>query len=71
MAEMGFRTFQEMIGRVDKLKFSPDPANAKAQLLNFSNITTDALSLRPDTNIKGGSMTQDFQTEKRLVSPGK
>ena len=32
MAQMGFRTFQEMIGRVDKLKVSPDSSNPKAQV---------------------------------------
>ncbi|XP_005109373.2 putative glutamate synthase [NADPH] [Aplysia californica] len=66
MAEMGFRTFQEMIGRVDKLKFSPDPTNFKAQMLDFSNITKNALDLRPGTSIRGGTVAQNFEFEKRL-----
>uniref|UniRef100_A0A0B7B9R4 glutamate synthase (NADH) n=1 Tax=Arion vulgaris TaxID=1028688 RepID=A0A0B7B9R4_9EUPU len=66
MAELGFRTFQELIGRTDKLKFSPDSTNPKAKLLDFSNILKSALDFRPGTNIKGGSVAQDFEFEKRL-----
>lgn len=66
MAEMGFRTVQEMIGRTDKLKFKPSTGNNKAELLDFSNILANALELRPNTNIKGGSVAQNFEHEKRL-----
>ena len=67
MAQMGFRRFQDIIGRTDRLKFAPNPKNPKAKLLDFSAILKNALDLRPDTNIVGGSVAQDFQLEKRLV----
>ena len=67
MAKMGIRTFQELIGRTDKLKFSPNPHNPKAKLLDFSAILKNALDARPGTNIVGGSMAQDFELEKKLV----
>ncbi|GFN84676.1 glutamate synthase [NADH], amyloplastic [Plakobranchus ocellatus] len=66
MAEMGFRTVQEMIGRTDKLQFHPVAGNNKAELLDFSRITLNALEMRPNTNIKGGSVEQNFELEKRL-----
>lgn len=68
MAKLGFRTFQEMIGRTDKLKFSPNPSIAKAKLLNFEPILTNALTLRPNTNIRGGSLLQEFNTKEKLDS---
>lgn len=68
MAKMGFKTFQEMIGRVDKLKFSPMPNNHKAELLNFAPILTNALDVCPDTNIVGGSLPQEFNLHNRIVS---
>ena len=67
MADMGFRTFQEMIGRTDKVQFKPSGGNNKAELLDFSNILANALEFRPNTNIKGGSIVQNFEHEKRLV----
>ncbi|XP_060602982.1 uncharacterized protein LOC132756035 [Ruditapes philippinarum] len=66
MAKMGFRRFQDLIGRTDRLKFAPNPKNPKAKLLDFSAILKNALDLRPDTNIVGGSIPQDFQLEKRI-----
>ncbi|XP_053398015.1 uncharacterized protein LOC123552518 isoform X2 [Mercenaria mercenaria] len=66
MAKMGFRRFQDLIGRTDRLKFAPNPNNPKAKLLDFSAILKNALDLRPDTNIVGGSVRQDFQLEKKL-----
>ncbi|XP_052808642.1 uncharacterized protein LOC128237296 isoform X2 [Mya arenaria] len=66
MSRMGIRRFQDLVGRTDKLKFSPNPHNPKAKLLDFSAILKNALDGRPDTNIVGGSMSQDFQMENRL-----
>lgn len=66
MAKMGVRKFQDLIGRTDKLKFSPDPENHKAKLLDFSEILKNALEMRAGINIKGGSVSQLFQLEKRL-----
>ena len=67
MAKLGFRTFQELIGRTDKLKFSPTPNIAKAKLLNFQPILLDALKLRPHTNIRAGSVPQEFNVTEKLV----
>ena len=67
MAKMGFRTFQEMVGRTDKLRFAPDPNNPKAQMLNFDRILKNALEIRPGTNIVGGSVAQIFDLEQRRV----
>ena len=41
--------------------------NSKARLLDFRPVLTNALELRPGANIRGGSMAQDFQLDKRLV----
>ncbi|XP_041354050.1 putative glutamate synthase [NADPH] [Gigantopelta aegis] len=66
MAKLGFRSFQEIIGRTDKLKFKPDPDNPKARLLDFSKILLKATDLRPTASIVGGSVKQVFGFEKRL-----
>ena len=66
MARLGLRNFQDLIGRTDLLRFKPDEKNPKAGLLDFSMILCNALSLRPNTNIVGGSLPQDFNLETRL-----
>ncbi|GAB1607751.1 glutamate synthase [NADH], amyloplastic-like [Argonauta hians] len=66
MAKLGFRTFQEMIGRTDKLTMKPNPDNRKANLLNFDLILTNALQINPGANIIGRSVGQNFDLEKRL-----
>ena len=38
MAELGFRTFNEMIGRADMLEFNPHPEHWKARNVDFSRI---------------------------------
>jgi hypothetical protein len=68
MAKLGFRTFQELIGRTDKLRFSPAPSIGKAQLLNFDPILKNALELRPGASIRAGTVSQDYKMEERLVS---
>ena len=67
MAKMGFRTFQEMIGRTEKLRPNPSPNNPKSQYLDFEPFLKNALEMRPGVNIKGGSLAQDFSMDKRLV----
>lgn len=64
---MGMRKFQELVGRTDRLAFNPDSENPKAGLLDYQAILTNALDTRPDTNIVGGSVPQEFFLEKRLV----
>ncbi|XP_076444401.1 uncharacterized protein LOC143282637 [Babylonia areolata] len=66
MAKMGFRSFQEMIGRTDKLRMATDPDNAKAQLLNFDRILKNAQEMKPDVNVVGGSVKQIFDLDKKL-----
>ncbi|XP_029649401.1 glutamate synthase [NADH], amyloplastic [Octopus sinensis] len=66
MAKLGFRTFQEMIGRTDKLMLKPNPSNRKANLLNFDLIFTNAQAINPDANIIGRTVDQNFDLDKRL-----
>ena len=67
MAKLGFQRFQDLIGHTDKLKFMPKPHNPKAKLLDYSAILKNALDIRPNTNIVGGSMGQVFELKNRLV----
>lgn len=66
LAKLGKRSLQEVIGCTELLKFSPDPENHKAGLLNFSLILKNALTIRPNTDILGGSVKQIFDLDKRL-----
>lgn len=66
LSKLGYRSLKDIIGRADLLRFSPDPTNPKVAYLNFDAILCNALTLRPNTQILGGSMKQDFQLEKRL-----
>ncbi|KAI2798425.1 hypothetical protein RDWZM_010184 [Blomia tropicalis] len=66
MSKLGIRKFSNLIGRTELLQFSPNPKNPKAQMLDYTLILCNALSLRPETNINGGSVSQDFEMEKRL-----
>lgn len=66
MAKLGIRRFQNLIGRTELLKFCPNPTNPKAAMLDYTLILCNALSLRPETNIVGGSVKQDFELENRL-----
>lgn len=66
MAALGIRKFQDLIGRTDLLRVRKNLSIDKARTLNLDNILRSALELRPGVNIKGGSMSQDFQLENRL-----
>ena len=68
MARLGFRTFQEMIGRTEKLHFKPKDGNHKAAQLNFDRVLENALKIHPGVNIVGGSVAQDFGIESKLVT---
>ena len=68
MASMGFRTFQEMIGRCDMLKPVEKPTNSKSKMLRFDRILKKATDLRDDVSIVGGCMAQDFELDIRMVS---
>lgn len=68
MASLGVKKFQDLIGRTDFLKVAHNKDNPKAQMLDYSAILLNALSLRPGTSIVGGSLKQDFVLENRIVS---
>ncbi|XP_022089869.1 putative glutamate synthase [NADPH] isoform X1 [Acanthaster planci] len=66
MAHLGFRTFQEMIGRSDRLAVAEQLANDKSRLLDFEKILQRADEMRQGVNITGGSVAQNFELETRL-----
>ena len=66
MAKLGIAKFQDLIGRTDLIQPYDKNCNLKAQYLQFDAILKNALELRPNTNILGGSISQDFQLSKRL-----
>lgn len=65
MAKLGVRKFQELVGETGFLKVKPNETNPKANMLDFSAILCNALTIRPNTNIVGGSVKQYFELEKR------
>lgn len=65
MSKLGVRKFQELIGETGLLKFRPNETNPKANLLDYTEILCHALTIRPNTNIVGGSVKQNFELEKR------
>lgn len=64
MAQLGIRKFQDLIGRTDLLKVRKD-VGQKSCTLDLQLLLKNALELRPNTNIVGGSVTQNFELEKR------
>jgi len=68
MSQLGFRTFQEMVGRTDRLRFSPTSLIGKAKLLDFEPVLRNALDLRPGVNIRAGTVAQDYSLDERLVN---
>lgn len=61
---MGIRKFQDLVGRTDLISVRPTD-HMKAQKLDFSQVLKSALELRPNTNIIGGSVSQNFELEQR------
>jgi glutamate synthase domain-containing protein 2/glutamate synthase domain-containing protein 1/glutamate synthase domain-containing protein 3 len=64
MAELGFRTVNEMIGRSDMLEFDPLPEHWKAKKLDLSKILYQAKPWEGETLYC--SQTQDHAIEKAL-----
>ncbi|HNR29559.1 MAG TPA: glutamate synthase large subunit [Candidatus Hydrogenedentes bacterium] len=64
MAELGFRTMNEMIGRADMLEFDPLPEHWKAKFLDFSRILCVAKPW-PDATLYQ-SKPQDHGLDKAL-----
>ncbi|RNA35404.1 glutamate synthase [NADPH] isoform X2 [Brachionus plicatilis] len=63
---LGVRKFSELVGRVDFLKPKHNDANYKEASLNYDAILLNASSLRPSASIRGGTVKQNFELEKRL-----
>lgn len=57
MAQLGFRTIEEMIGRVDKLEINPDVLHYKSRGLDLSALLTPATSL----NENHSGVTKSFE----------
>ena len=66
MSRLGFRTFSEMIGRVDKLGKRKDKMNEKHASLDFSFILHDIKKDMPEVNIRAGTVKQNYELENRL-----
>ncbi|MEX0762370.1 MAG: glutamate synthase large subunit [Dehalococcoidia bacterium] len=64
MAKMGFRTVDEMIGRVDKLKQRKSTTHWKANKLDLSRILTLPVGIEGDTSY--ASQAQDHGLENAL-----
>lgn len=64
MAKLGVKKFQELVGRTDFLKPSNN-RSTKGSTLDLSLLLTPALELRPNTNIIGGSVKQNFDLNQR------
>ena len=65
MAKLGVSKMQDLIGRTDLIKVYENQGNPKACMLQYGEILKSALAMRPGTNIKGGSINQDFQLDIR------
>lgn len=64
MAKLGVHKFQDLIGRTDFLQ-PAENRSLKASTLDLSLLLQPALELRPNTNIIGGSVKQNFDLEQR------
>lgn len=62
MAQLGFRTIEEMIGRVDKLEINPDVLHYKSRGLDLSALLTPATSL----NENHSGVTKSFEQVRTL-----
>lgn len=68
MATLGFRTVEEMIGRVDKLEINPDVLHYKSRGLDLSALLTPATSL--NENHSGVSKSFEQVCVRGFVSSG-
>ncbi|CAN0437521.1 unnamed protein product, partial [Laminaria digitata] len=57
MAQLGFRSIEEMVGRVDKLEINPDVLHYKSRGLDLSALLTPATSL----NENHSGVTKHFE----------
>uniref|UniRef100_A0A0N5A8L5 glutamate synthase (NADH) n=1 Tax=Syphacia muris TaxID=451379 RepID=A0A0N5A8L5_9BILA len=61
LSNLGLRSIQDAVGRVDLLYASSDPINKKATMLEFGKILTNIHRLFPNHEIKGGSVKQQHE----------
>jgi glutamate synthase (NADPH/NADH) len=66
MAELGFRTMEEMVGRVDKLEVNEDVLHYKSQGLDLSPLLTPATSLNENNSGVFKTMEQDHGIQERI-----
>ncbi|XP_035213365.1 putative glutamate synthase [NADPH] isoform X2 [Stegodyphus dumicola] len=67
MSKLHIRNFQDLVGRTDLLVVRDNKEHKKASLLDFSSLLKMASPLRkPSAPIIGGSISQDFELDKRL-----
>lgn len=64
MAKLGVKKFQDLIGRTDFL-MPAENRSLKGSTLDLSLLLQSALELRPNTNIVGGSVKQNFELDQR------
>ncbi|MDX1957679.1 MAG: glutamate synthase large subunit [Leptospiraceae bacterium] len=64
MAELGFRTFKEMVGQVDKIKFNRPHLHWKARGLDFSKVLHKAKAHFPTDLIR--TKAQNHELDKQL-----
>lgn len=67
MAKLGFRTLDEMIGRVDKLEVNPDVLHYKSRGLDLSALLTPATSLNENHS---GVTKRDEQVRAEAAQRG-
>ncbi len=65
MAELGFRTVDELIGRTDMLEEDPETLSEKSRSIDLTAVLSPAIKPRPDTGVCC-SISQDHGLEKVL-----
>jgi Conserved region in glutamate synthase len=66
MAELGFRTIEEMVGRVDKLEVNEDVLHYKSRGLDLTPLLTPAASLNENHSGLTKKMSQDHGIDARI-----
>jgi glutamate synthase (NADPH/NADH) len=66
MAKLGIRKFQDLIGRTDFLH-PREGHHLKADLMDLEGVLKNALELRSNVDIRGGSVAQNFRLDNRCA----
>jgi hypothetical protein len=64
MARLGFRRFDELIGRTDKIRVKEKNLTQKESSLNYEALLFNAQKMRSNQLLKGGTVKQSFDLEK-------